>query len=108
MLLVGLVIAPVNVAIGGWLPRLADPAQMGRFSAWNDPLLMLGQSAALGAIALLFPSTVGLATIYAALSALVFLAFAFYAFTLPGCNGGRRASEGKGRDSTRITSNAAA
>lgn len=83
MLLVGLVIAPVNVAIGGWLPRLADPAQMGRFSAWNDPLLMLGQSAALGAIALLFPSTVGLATIYVTLSALVFLAFAFYAFTLP-------------------------
>ncbi|GIO13007.1 hypothetical protein J19TS2_25620 [Cohnella xylanilytica] len=64
----------------GWLPAAA---QMGRVSAWNDPLLMLGQSAALGAIALLFPRAIGLDTIYVALSALVFIAFAFYALPLP-------------------------
>lgn len=83
VLLIGFVMAPVNVAIGGWLPSLVDPRQMGRVSAWNDPLLMLGQSAALGAVAWLYPQTMSLNFIYWSLAFILFLSSGFYALTLP-------------------------
>lgn len=83
VLLIGFVMAPVNVAIGGWMPSLVDPRQMGRVSAWNDPLLMLGQSAALGAVSWLYPQTMTLDFIYLSLAVLLFLSSGFYASTLP-------------------------
>lgn len=82
-LLVGIVLAPLNIAIGGWLPSLIDPRQMGRVSAWYDPLLMFGQSTALGLIAWLYPNTINLQTIYWGLAIIFFMACAFYLLTLP-------------------------
>ncbi|TVX99761.1 MFS transporter [Cohnella terricola] len=82
VLLIGIAMAPVNIAIGGWLPSLVEPRQMGRVSAWNDPLLMLGQSTALGLIAWLYPRTIGLNFIYGSLCVILILAFAFYAISL--------------------------
>ncbi|WP_123043133.1 MFS transporter [Cohnella candidum] len=83
VLVIGVLLAPLNIAIGGWLPSLVDAKQMGRVSAWNDPLLMLSQSVALGLIALLYPGTISLETIYASLSVILLLAFLFYLVTLP-------------------------
>ncbi|MBB6674555.1 MFS transporter [Cohnella nanjingensis] len=83
ILVIGFTMAPVNVAIGGWMPSLVDPRQMGRVSAWNDPLLMLGQSVALGLIAWLYPHAMSLSFIYVSLSVILFLSFFFYAGTLP-------------------------
>ncbi|MEK0313846.1 hypothetical protein [Cohnella sp. 56] len=45
--LVGFAMAPVNIALGGWLPSLIESRQLGRVSALYDPLLMAGQAAAL-------------------------------------------------------------
>ncbi|MCC3374706.1 MFS transporter [Cohnella sp. REN36] len=83
ILVIGFTMAPVNVAIGGWMPALIDPRQMGRVSAWNDPLLMLGQSVALALIAWLYPHAMSLNFIYASLAVILFLSFFFYAGTLP-------------------------
>ncbi|TCZ76625.1 MFS transporter [Paenibacillus albiflavus] len=83
VLLVGLILAPVNIAIGGWLPALIDPRQMGRVSAWYDPLMMLGQTVALGLIAWLYPGTIGLNAIYWSMCIILLLASFFYLLTLP-------------------------
>ncbi len=83
ILLAGIVLAPVNVAIGGWLPAIVDPARMGRVSAWIDPLMMLAQSCALGLIALLYPALVSLKAIYYGLGVLMLLVFVIYSATLP-------------------------
>ncbi|WP_276355287.1 MFS transporter [Cohnella caldifontis] len=83
VLVIGALLAPLNIAIGGWLPALVDARQMGRVSAWNDPLLMLGQSVALGLIAMLYPGALSLEAIYVSISVILAAAFAFYLFTLP-------------------------
>jgi DHA3 family macrolide efflux protein-like MFS transporter len=81
--MMGIMLAPLNIAIGGWLPALVDPRQMGRVTSWNDPLLMLGQSVSLGLIALLYPRMLPLEVFYTALAIILLLVFIFYAFTLP-------------------------
>jgi MFS transporter, DHA3 family, macrolide efflux protein len=83
VLFMGILLAPLNIAIGGWLPTLVDPRQMGRVTAWNDPLLMLGQSVSLGLIALFYPRYLSLEWIYASLAVIMLLVFVFYAVTLP-------------------------
>lgn len=83
VLMIGIMLAPLNIAIGGWLPALVDPRQMGRVTSWNDPLLMLGQSVSLGLIALLYPRVLPLEVFYTALAIILLLVFIFYAFTLP-------------------------
>jgi MFS family permease len=79
----GLVIAPVNIAIGGWMPAIVNPARMGRVSAWIDPIMMLAQSCSLGLIAWLYPAIVSLDSIYYGIGGAVFLVFAIYLATLP-------------------------
>ncbi|MCL6457420.1 MAG: MFS transporter, partial [Gorillibacterium sp.] len=81
--IIGLFLAPVNIAIGGWLPAIVEPAYMGRVSAWIDPLMMLAQSIALGLIALLYPHVVGLSIIYYGMGLAVFSVFLIYFITLP-------------------------
>jgi DHA3 family macrolide efflux protein-like MFS transporter len=79
----GLVIAPVNIAIGGWMPAIVDPGKMGRVSAWIDPLMMLAQSIALGLIALLYPLFIHLEMLYYGMGIGLFLIFLIYAMVLP-------------------------
>ncbi|WP_058301969.1 MFS transporter [Gorillibacterium timonense] len=83
VLLLGLIIAPINVAIGGWIPSIVEPTMMGRVTAWNDPVLMLGQSITLGLISLLYPGTVSLQFIYLLLAGFILAAFVWFALTLP-------------------------
>ncbi|MFD0714862.1 MFS transporter [Paenibacillus sp. GCM10027626] len=82
--LAGILLAPLNIAIGGWLPKIVEPAMMGRVIGLTDPVLMLGQSVALGLISLLYPQWLSLPLIYTVLAVVVLLAFILYAVTLPG------------------------
>ncbi|MGG6310785.1 MFS transporter [Paenibacillus macerans] len=55
VLLAGIIIAPINIALGSWMPELVPPQHMGRVNALIEPVMMLGHSLALGGIALAFP-----------------------------------------------------
>lgn len=83
ILVTGLFLAPVNIAIGGWLPALVEPSYMGRVSAWIDPLMMLAHSIALGLIALFYPHVVGLSAIYYGIALAILVVCLIYLFTLP-------------------------
>jgi len=83
ILITGLFLAPINIAIGGWMPAIVEPSLMGRVSAWIDPVMMLAHSIALGLIAWLYPHTVGLSAIYFGIGIAVFAVFLMYLLTLP-------------------------
>ena len=83
VLLMGTIMAPVNVVIGGWIPELVDPSSMGRVNAWNDPLLMLGQSLSLAIVAIVFPNLVGVNALYAVVGMMILTISVFYGVTLP-------------------------
>ncbi|MEK4057575.1 MFS transporter [Paenibacillus sp. FSL F4-0087] len=55
ILLAGITIAPINIALGSWMPELVPPQNMGRVNSLIEPIMMLGHSLALGGIALTFP-----------------------------------------------------
>ncbi|KAA0546245.1 MFS transporter [Bacillus sp. BGMRC 2118] len=85
--LTGLMIAPINVALAGWIPSLVDPSFMGRVNGWVDPLMMLAQSISLGLIALLFPKfIVSVDYIYYGIAVLMLVVGVYYSFTLPRYN----------------------
>ncbi|WLR43188.1 MFS transporter [Bacillus carboniphilus] len=82
--IIGICLAPVNVAIGGWLPKVVHPKLMGRVSGWIDPLMMFSQSLTLTLIALLFPNIIAnIDYVYYGVSAILFIVFVFYFLTLP-------------------------
>jgi MFS transporter, DHA3 family, macrolide efflux protein len=81
--IMGVLIAPVNVALSGWMTELVDPKFMGRVSGWVDPLMMLAHSVSLGIIAVIFPAFVKVDTIYWAVGFLLMLVGTYYLFTLP-------------------------
>ncbi|MNC17680.1 hypothetical protein D3C75_655680 [compost metagenome] len=80
---VGLTIGPLNVAIGGWMPRIIDTGIRGRVNAWTDPIMMASQSAALGLIAVLFPRYMTLEAAYVAVGLCMALTAALYVWKLP-------------------------
>lgn len=86
VLLLGTLIAPVNVVIGGWIPELVDPGSIGRVNAWNEPLLMLGQSLSLAVVAIVFPNRISVDTLYAFVGIIILVVSAFYGATLPTLN----------------------
>ncbi|OXM13505.1 MFS transporter [Paenibacillus herberti] len=77
------ILAPLNMAIGGWLPKLVEPHKMGRVSAWIDPVMMAGQTLMLGLIAWLYPSSFTLLGLYIFIAVLLFLTSLIYVLTLP-------------------------
>ncbi|MFD1739794.1 MFS transporter [Bacillus salitolerans] len=80
----GFMIAPINVALAGWIPSLVNPSYMGRVNGWVDPIMMLAQSIALGIIALLFPAFItSVEYIYYGVAILMFGVGLFYMTTLP-------------------------
>lgn len=81
--LMGLILAPVNVAIAGWMNELVNPKFMGRVSGWIDPLLMTAQSIALGVIAIVFPTFVSVDSVYFAIGFLLIGVGTYYLMTLP-------------------------
>ncbi|MGG4490805.1 MFS transporter [Metabacillus idriensis] len=82
--LIGTCIGPINIAIGGWMPKIVHPKLMGRVSGWIDPLMMFAQSITLGMIAVLFPKIISnVEYLYYGMATVILLVFLFYALTLP-------------------------
>ncbi|WML57675.1 MFS transporter [Neobacillus sp. PS2-9] len=79
----GVIIAPVNVALSGWMTELVAPKFMGRVSGWVDPLMMLAHSISLGIIAVVFPAFVKVDTIYWAVGILLMVVGCYYLLVLP-------------------------
>jgi DHA3 family macrolide efflux protein-like MFS transporter len=83
ILVTGVILAPVNVAITGWMTELVDPKIMGRVSGWVDPLMMLAHSVSLGIVAIIFPAFVKVDMIYFAIGILMLIVGSFYLLVLP-------------------------
>ncbi|QJC50715.1 MFS transporter [Paenibacillus albicereus] len=83
MLIAGIAIAPINIALGSWIPELVPPQSMGRVNALIEPVLMLGQSMALGIIALAFPAWISVTWLHYGLAAITVGVSTFYLSTLP-------------------------
>lgn len=83
VLLIGVILAPVNVVLGGWVPELVEPSSMGRVSAWIEPLMMLGQSLALGLVAFAYPAHVSITMLYTLLGTCILVSFLYYLLVLP-------------------------
>lgn len=82
--LLGMCIGPVNIVIGGWMPKIVHPKLMGRVSGWIDPVTMLAQSATLAVIAVLFPKLIAnVDYLYFGMAIILFMIFIFYAIFLP-------------------------
>ncbi len=77
-------IGPVNIAIGGWMPKIVHPKIMGRVSGWQDPFMMFAQSITLGLVALLFPKFVtNIDYLYYGMGIVILAVFVFYFIALP-------------------------
>ncbi|WNS44220.1 MFS transporter [Paenibacillus sp. MMS20-IR301] len=83
VLIEGICIAPVNIALGSWMPELVIPQNMGRVNALIEPIMMLGHSLALGFVALAFPALVSITWLHYLLGFCTLLVSAFYGFALP-------------------------
>lgn len=86
MVLLGIILAPINVVLGGWLPELVDPQSMGRVSGWIEPLATAGQALALGFIAITFPALVTVTVLYWILAASTLIVSTYYLIVLPSLN----------------------
>jgi len=83
ILAMGIILAPVNVALSGWMNELVDPKFMGRVSGWLDPLMMTSHSAALAIIAVIFPALIKVDSIYNAIGILMLIVGTYYLIILP-------------------------
>ncbi|MCJ8012888.1 MFS transporter [Paenibacillus sp. KQZ6P-2] len=86
MVLLGIILGPINVVLGGWLPELVEPQSMGRVSAWIEPLSTAGQAIALGFVAIAFPSLVSVTALYWILAVSMFIVSVYYLIVLPSLN----------------------
>ncbi|GIP28899.1 putative MFS-type transporter YkuC [Paenibacillus sp. J23TS9] len=83
MVLLGIILAPINVVLGGWMPELVEPQSMGRVSAWIEPLSTAGQAIALGFVAIAFPTLVSVTALYWILAVSIFIVSVYYLLVLP-------------------------
>ncbi|MDP4085868.1 MAG: MFS transporter [Bacillota bacterium] len=81
--LMGIILAPVNIAISGWMNELVNPKFMGRVSGWIDPLMMAAHSFSLGVIAIIFPAFVSVESIYYVIGILLIGVGLYYFMILP-------------------------
>ncbi|WP_128895496.1 MFS transporter [Longirhabdus pacifica] len=80
----GFILAPMNIAISGWILSLVESTHIGRVEGLIDPSLMLSQSIMLGAIAVAFPNIISsVDVIYFVLAALFLVVSLYYAIKLP-------------------------
>lgn len=79
----GIILAPVNIVLGGWLPELVEPQSMGRVNAWIEPIMMVGYSAALGMITIAFPAWISITWLYYLLGLCIIVVSVYYWLTLP-------------------------
>lgn len=83
VLITGIILAPVNIVLGGWMPELVEPQSMGRVNAWIEPIMMLGYSAALGMISIAFPAWISITWLYYLLGFCIIGVSVYYWLTLP-------------------------
>ncbi|MFD3447255.1 MFS transporter [Microbacteriaceae bacterium 4G12] len=83
VLILGVILAPMNVALSGWMNELVDPKFMGRVTAWVDPFMMLAHSLALGIIAIVFPNFIHVDTLYYSIGILMIGISFYYLAVLP-------------------------
>lgn len=81
--LLSLTLPFINVAIGGWLPRIVNPKMMGRVQGWIDPLMMVSQTITLGIISVTFPALLTINTIYWIVGGCLIVVSIYYAIILP-------------------------
>ncbi|WP_164931441.1 MFS transporter [Longirhabdus pacifica] len=81
--ILGLFLAPIWVAIGGWIPRIVAPSYIGRVNGLIDPIMMLAQSISLGLIAVSFPAFISVDFIYYGMALLLSSVGVLYMLTLP-------------------------
>lgn len=80
---IGLMLGPINVAIGGWMPQIVNPKMMGRVQGWINPLMMFAQSMTLGVIAVVFPKWVNVDMLFYGVGACLLIVSIFYLIVLP-------------------------
>lgn len=80
---IALMLGPINVAIGGWMPQIVDPKLMGRVQGWINPLMMLAQSVTLAVIAVTYPKWVTVDMLFYGVGACLLLVSFFYLLVLP-------------------------
>ncbi|EJQ37427.1 hypothetical protein IEE_05213 [Bacillus cereus BAG5X1-1] len=61
---VALAIPMINIAIGGWIPKIVDPKMMGRVQGCINPIIMLSQSLTLLFIAGFYPNILRIETLF--------------------------------------------
>ena len=83
VLLAGIAIAPINIALGSWMPELVPPQNMGRVNSLIEPVMMLGHSLALGGVALAFPVWISVTWSHYILAICSMGVSFFYLSTLP-------------------------
>ncbi|MFC4322449.1 MFS transporter [Litchfieldia salsa] len=80
---IGLSLPLLNIAIGGWLPRIVDPKMMGRVQGWITPTMMLSQSITLGIIMVTFQKSLTIEGLFFLVGGCIFAVGVFYAIVLP-------------------------
>lgn len=83
VLVAGICIAPVNIAIGSWMPELVIPQNMGKVNALIEPIMMIGHSLALGVIALTFPVFLSISWLHYLLALCSVAVSIYYFIVLP-------------------------
>ncbi|KKC46504.1 MFS transporter [Paenibacillus sp. D9] len=83
ILFAGIAIAPINIALGSWMPELVPPDRMGRVNALIEPVMMLGHSLSLGFIAFAFPAWISIAWLHYSVALCTVAVSAFYLTSLP-------------------------
>ncbi|GLX71048.1 MFS transporter [Paenibacillus glycanilyticus] len=96
ILLIGVILAPANIVIGGWMPDIVIPQYMGKVNALTDPLMMLGHSLALGFVALAFPSWISITWLHYMLGICMFGVSIYYFARLPRLIAGRKQERSDG------------
>ncbi|WP_139487929.1 MFS transporter [Brevibacillus dissolubilis] len=81
--LIAMSLPVINVAIGGWVPKIVEPTMMGRVQGWISPLMMLSQSGALLFIATFYPALLTIETLYWMVGGCLITVGVFYLLTLP-------------------------
>lgn len=83
---VALAIPMINVAIGGWMPKIVDPKMMGRVQGCVNPLMMFSQTLTLLFIAALYPVILTVESLYWLVGGCLIVVGFFYMIALPKFN----------------------
>ncbi|MFP3377585.1 MFS transporter [Bacillus sp. SIMBA_069] len=81
--IVALALPMINVAIGGWIPKIVNPKMMGRVQGCINPLMMLSQSLTLLFIAGFYPDILAVETLFWIVGGCLIFVGVFYMISIP-------------------------